>query len=84
MTVFFAKIGIQILNFLEKYLSLICFIGNKRYVIKDISTYDLISYIKITLHSKDLIYTHFKNDTPTVKTLRKFYLCNVRNKYCAI
>ena len=58
MTVFFAKIGIQILNFLEKYLSLICFIGNKRCVIKDMSTYDLISYTKITLYSNGFdLYT---------------------------
>ena len=24
----------------------------------------------------DLIYTHLKNDTPTVKALLKFYLCD--------
>ena len=31
--------------------ALFCFIGNKRYVIKDMSTYDLISYAKITLYA---------------------------------
>ena len=32
----------------------------------------------------DFIYTHLTNDTPTVKPLRKFIWCDVRNKYCAI
>ena len=48
------------------------------------STNDLISYTKITLYSNGFdLYTP-KNDTPTVETLRKFYLCDVRNKNCAI
>ena len=47
------KIGILILNFLEKYWSSICLIGNKRYVIKLMSMQDLISYTKITLHSNE-------------------------------
>ena len=57
------------------------------------SAYDLISNTNITLHYIHYIILHYitlysngsdlytpKNDTPTVETLRKFYLCDFRNK----
>ena len=36
-----------------------------------------INYLQI-----DFIYENLRNDTPTIQALRKFILCDVRNKYC--
>ena len=48
-SILLAKVGIQILNILERCLSSICFIAKKHYAMEDMQTQNLISYRYIKL-----------------------------------